>query len=435
MIQYPQHKRTTRTLRRLTTLLLACLLAVSSVSAYEIDSTSTRDVTPIKTSLGHKLLKIPSLALGTPVYVMKGATAGILYTIYKTPVKRLFSLSNPIMPFFVIGGYTSNKGLIGGMGYRLTRHIMRDDKLRVKLSLSTNDYQKYRLTYDAPFVFSGQIGLQLFTQYQKRTRESFYNIGPDSRDDDEASFGMEESILRTRIDWRIESNLTLSLNAAYTSKNIFDGEDTTFLTDIDAIRDTFGLSADHFRATRYSTVGLAGRYDWRNHSGRPTSGGLLDAFINLNRGRGISSDLRILDGGVDLSYYVHLFRRRVLALRLVGRVVDDSTPDKATPFHMMNSLGGHDLLRGFRKHRFIDNDLVAAQVEYRYPVWDIFDAFLFLDEGRVFSNASKERLFENWEYSWGMGLRAFNADGLFARTTIGRSKESTQFYLDLGVGW
>jgi len=60
------------------------------------------------------------------------------------------------------------------------------------------------------------------------------------------------------------------------------------------------------------------------------------------------------------------------------------------------------------------------------------DAFLFVDEGRVFDHFREDFTFGDWRYSFGIGIRGWGDDGERFRFTVARSKEEIRFYLNLG---
>jgi len=110
--------------------------------------------------------------------------------------------------------------------------------------------------------------------------------------------------------------------------------------------------------------------------------------------------------------------------------VDLSGTSPALPFYLKSSLGGVDNLRGYRNGRFLDNDLAMASVEYRYPILEIIDGFVFLDEARVFNNLSDSFKWHDWKYSYGAGVKIFDDKDMMVRTFVAKSKEDSRFYLE-----
>jgi len=125
-----------------------------------------------------------------------------------------------------------------------------------------------------------------------------------------------------------------------------------------------------------------------------------------------------------------LFKKRTLGLRILVESVDRPGASPSLPFYLKSSLGGVDNLRGYRNGRFLDNDLAMASVEYRYPILEMIDGFVFLDEARVFNNLSNDFNWHDWKYSYGAGLRIFNDEDIMVRAFIAKSKEDNRLYLE-----
>jgi outer membrane protein assembly factor BamA len=139
---------------------------------------------------------------------------------------------------------------------------------------------------------------------------------------------------------------------------------------------------------------------------------------------------------VDLRHYLNVWRKRIFATRFyLHRIDADDGNPTALPVNLLSRLGGPAGLRGYTVGRYMDNDMVLASIEWRFPVWKVIDGFAFLDEGRVFDDIADARVFKGWIYSAGMGLRVWNKDAVSLATTIGFGDEGVQFQLGADVTW
>jgi len=86
-----------------------------------------------------------------------------------------------------------------------------------------------------------------------------------------------------------------------------------------------------------------------------------------------------LGGYVDLSG-----QQRTVGLTLTSQFADPIGSDLPIPFTELPSLGGNDLLRGFQPLRLIDRSAIAAELNYRWPIWAYLDGNLDLGLGNVF---------------------------------------------------
>ncbi len=60
--------------------------------------------------------------------------------------------------------------------------------------------------------------------------------------------------------------------------------------------------------------------------------------------------------------------------------------------------------------------------EYRYPIWDTWDAVLFLDEGQVYDDLSEISL-DEFHTAVGTGIRFMSREGFLMRFEVARSSE------------
>lgn len=143
--------------------------------------------------------------------------------------------------------------------------------------------------------------------------------------------------------------------------------------------------------------------------------------------------------------------RYVAGLRVNGEWVE--TRHQA-PFWELTELGGEQTLRGFFPHRFVGKGSVLLNGELRGRIvsfdfrrlWHVrIDGVLFGDGGRVFIDRDElhnefrlddqiiERILNDFQYSYGCGLRIALSDALVARIDAGFSNEETGLmYLSFG---
>ena len=104
----------------------------------------------------------------------------------------------------------------------------------------------------------------------------------------------------------------------------------------------------------------------------------------------------------DLRYYKSLneSKRDILAFQFLG-----SFSNGDVPFAELALLGGEEIMRGYREGRYVDNNLLAGQVEYRKTFknsrWGVVG---FVGAGDVFNKAN-ELKFKNLRPSFGAGIR------------------------------
>lgn len=97
-------------------------------------------------------------------------------------------------------------------------------------------------------------------------------------------------------------------------------------------------------------------------------------------------------------------RNHVLALRVFA-AGQESIGDGLIPIHERIMLGGKETLRGFGSGRFRGDSALVISAQYRYPIWWMLDANLFVSAGNVFTGRFDDFSFRRMVMSWGVGLR------------------------------
>lgn len=418
--------------------LLSCLILTHLGIAEEIDTTRVRETKKVKKSAGEIIADIPGEILKSPFYALEFVTHTIVFNPPVSEVTKLIDLGAEAKPYIPVVGYGSRSGLKFGFGLRKLKKIAPTDFIKGKFYYSTNDYQSYKLETRLERLFTDRLGLDLYFRYKKRPRESFYGVGMDSREDKEASYTLENTEFKVEVPFRTLGKVYFSLIGGYQVTNLYDGRDPDLVGDLDSIfADTdFALAAGRLDAVRYTTVGASFEFDGRDSRGQPSKGTHVYTRYMRYFGSGRSQKEDFSQYTVDLRQYLNIWRKRVLAVRAYLQRIDANEANiRATPIYLSSALGGKDALRGYSRGRFIDNDLAMISVEYRYPIFETFDAFLFLDEGRVYEKMTDEEFFAGWKYSVGFGIRIWNPRTVITSFQVARSDETTKLYFELGAVW
>jgi outer membrane protein assembly factor BamA len=424
--------------RRLCFVALVCtvLTASATLAAYDLDTTRVR-TQPVEQpkSVGEKILIVPQFVVGLPVTATKlladVAVNDVLLSGPSRKIMSLFGKVDRVWGFAPVGGYGSNLGLKLGLGFWSEGIITKGERFDIKGYYSTNDYQRYKIRYAAPNKLGTIKRLFVLADYKKRPRETFYGLGIDSRIEDRVSFTLERLILATGWYHQLHDNARLDLETSYFAGNTFDGRTSDIAGHLNEIQQRFGLDDHEIQATRLWSSGATLTHDWRNNPGQPSAGGYESLSISYNRGLGDYDELQYLHSRVSLHHYFNIYRKRLLALRVLAEVTDRLGDSPDLPFYLRPSLGGETDLRAYRSRRFVDHSLTLVSLEYRWPIWNVVDAFLFIDEGRTFNAISEDFTLKNWQYSVGGGLRIWQEDGLLFSMLIGTGKEGSRFYFQV----
>ncbi|MCZ6818647.1 MAG: BamA/TamA family outer membrane protein, partial [Calditrichaeota bacterium] len=116
-----------------------------------------------------------------------------------------------------------------------------------------------------------------------------------------------------------------------------------------------------------------------------------------------------------------LAKHRTLAIRGMFEKLD-RIGSQQIPFYELSTLGNAANLRAFDQNRFRGRGLLLFNFEYRYPVWDTWDAVIFVDEGQVYDDLGDISL-DNFHTAIGTGLRFMSPAGFLMRFEIARGSE------------
>jgi hypothetical protein len=174
-------------------------------------------------------------------------------------------------------------------------------------------------------------------------------------------------------------------------------------------------------------------FDSRNNNTYTTSGTIVTAYLNLNKGMFSNSSY---EGGffnIEYSGFFPLAKQWVLGFD----IQEQSLVGGQSPFYLLPSLGSDEMMRGYYSGRFRDRNYLAGQTELRYRMTKRFGLDAFAATGEVFHTDFDPH---NLKPDWGGGIRYFFdvQKGLTIRMDYGlgekRPGESRQQGLYIALG-
>ena len=156
----------------------------------------------------------------------------------------------------------------------------------------------------------------------------------------------------------------------------------------------------------------------------PERGGLVAVEAEWVTG---PDEARFYRVAAQVQHYVTIFwKDRVLAVR--GRLDKvRSTGGRFVPYTEMVQMGGKTSARGYRRGHFRGQGALQFNVEYRYPIWDTWNAFLFWDEGHIFDHYDKIG-WDGFRSSWGAGIAFRTEIGLLGKFQVGHSEAENALF-------
>ncbi|MGC4022957.1 MAG: BamA/TamA family outer membrane protein [Cyclobacteriaceae bacterium] len=126
-----------------------------------------------------------------------------------------------------------------------------------------------------------------------------------------------------------------------------------------------------------SGLGLVALWDNRNNAFSPSKGFYISYYLN-NFTPTFGSQFSFVVQSVDMRKYFPVGKNQVLAFQFV---INTNSGD--VPLRSMANIGSNTIMRGYYEGRFTDNNLIAAQVEHRFPIYNRFGMVAFAAAGRV----------------------------------------------------
>jgi len=203
--------------------------------------------------------------------------------------------------------------------------------------------------------------------YQKFP-ENFWGIGNDTKEESEENFTAQYIVFRNRATRQVAKNLHLGLQYRF---------EYAFNLKTDTSGQLANGSIPGSEGYRASGAGVAAIYDSRDNSMFPFKGWFV-VFSNHFYPRWLGSNIEFANFKIDARRYFNPFKSNVIAVQALLSFHADEPP-----FKMQALLGGVETMRGYYMGRYRDKHWMAAQVEWRFPIWWRFIGAGFYGVGDV----------------------------------------------------
>ncbi len=346
---------------------------------------------------------------GLRPYEPGGLERALLWLENDRVFERLLNPAEGVYP--KLGAITSGSGFSFGPAYRRPRLFGDRAVLGLAALGSFRRYWSLDARLDFPELAGGRVFAAVYGRQSESPLEDFFGLGPDSRRDAHATYGLRSAVAGAAGGVRVAPWLSLGGRLEHRTLRIGRGgaADAGAVQDRFALTDVPGLDAQ----PDFLTYEVFADLNYREPYGNPREGGRF--YLGYQR-----YDDRDLDRftfhriEADLQQYVPLLRdRRVLALRAYT-ALSKAEAGQAVPFYLQPTLGGPEDLRGFRRFRFRDENALLLQAEYRWEIFTALDGAIFYDAGKVAPSARALNL-RDLETDYGIGFRFGTLNGVFLR--------------------
>ena len=400
----------------------------SSIVSSALDTVSDSvEFEPRRYAARHTWEKVVSLPLEIvylPVeLVFKGTKEAIEFVDESKLIPRLrYLLTCDDGSCGVIPTYASLSG--GGVKIFQKGWLDPGSKSDLSLSAGPNRRQAYQLRFRNNKLFKKAISSDYRIRYRMLPDERYFFLNNKT---DETNFAHEqftgEVTFRKELGNRRELNVIFGLYA----NNLLEGRGVTPSTSKFSSEETLSGLGEQVKLFRLE---LGAQHDSKNRPGNPTGG--IEARATTGIYSQVGDDkFGFWKGSFDFKYFINLFYDRVLMLRIAGELTEPIS-SREIPFYYLSELGRNGTIRGFERGRFRNRDMVLGSLEYRYPIWTLgIDALLFIDAGKVTPDIFNDISTNNFNVSYGTGIRIWSPAGLVSKLEIGWSDDGIRIHFGL----
>lgn len=286
--------------------------------------------------------------------------------------------------------YTSEAGI--GIGVEMGRAFHWG-----KLRAADSDVRvRGKVTLDGDGAASMTLNLGwLDKKYNFKTKldydnipRSFYGIGADTPDSNRETYEGQSTVYYIEAFRSITRHFRLGVRGE-AQDYVIVGAEAGGLLDALSIRGNRSTIAG---------AGMVASYDTREQRFSPRRGS-YHQLLWLRFGSVDGRDFEFNVFNADFRWFIPVRHADVLAVQLFTYVTDERPP-----FYRLAAIGGRAHSRGYKKGRYLDEAMAAAQVEYRMPLWWRVGLAGFAGVAEVAPTMNDIR-FDNYRTTLGGGLR------------------------------
>ncbi len=294
-----------------------------------------------------------------------------------------------------LGFYTPETGFAGGGAFIMIWNIRPGVVQSTPNQLNMIAYytQKHQYVLDANTeVYHGDGRLRIFVSGNyKKFPDMFWGTGKHTTDNAGEEYTQVETTLFGNPAWTVFSHLRLGPYYRFSRFRVTETEEGGVLSGSEMIGYPLAL---------VSGIGGEILWDVRDTIFYPSRGTFIQLRYVLYHGIwGSRQEYSQVE--CDARHYLRTFREQVLALQCKGAFANGEVP-----FQLLPRLGGSTIMRGMYDGRYRDQYSLAAQAEYRVPLFWRFGAVVFGSIGQVFSPED--------QFAWEDCIAAFGAGGRFS---------------------
>ncbi len=273
-----------------------------------------------------------------------------------------------------------------------------------------------------PKIFLNSNKWYVYSNLSLRNYPDYYFGVSNKPTDIKQAFTSQNISLLIQPQYIISKNVLLGVSLSSRFERLLT--DSTFETNKTQIFQQFG--SDGWNPYSQLNIGLVAAFDSRDNQFYPQKGIFAKTSLTFSKA-GWGSTYSTQEILLDLRHYIPLFQTHVLAWQIY---TDGIFGKNGIPFELMPTVGGRDMLRGFRQGMYRENVMFMAQTEYRLPVYKRLKAAVFCSVGDVMN--SSDYKIDKLKVAYGAGFRyRLNDARVHLRVDLAKNNygDNLQFYI------
>ena len=263
--------------------------------------------------------------------------------------------------------------------------------------------------------------------YSDSPQLNYYGPGQDSSIHNRTDFRREDTLFNFRVGFTTHRDLTEACRLGGLLQHVGPGTNERLATTQSVFGPAQAPGIDG--QSSYVIGGCLAQFDRRDFPEDPHKGTYVYAAFDRYYASSLTQFSFYRASVVAEQYIPFLNRKRVIALR-ARTELNPHSEDEVVPFYLQPTLGSDMDLRGYRRYRFYDENVLSLNAEYRWEIGSGFDMALFFDGGNVYHRPRQIGSTE-LKGSAGFGLRFkdLNQRRVIVRIDTGFSREGVQVWL------
>jgi outer membrane protein assembly factor BamA len=273
-----------------------------------------------------------------------------------------------------------------------------------------------------PKIYSSDKRWYFYSNLNFKKYPDFYYGIANKPTDIQQTFTSHNFSLRLEPQYAVTENLSIGAIAGTRFERV--STDSTF----DAVKEKiFSQFGDEGWSPYSKThLGFLVSYDTRDSHFYPKKGIFAKTTLSTSI-KGWGSLYSMTDLSIDFRQFVPLYKNHIFAWQVF---LEGAFSSSEIPFQLRPTLGGRDVMRGFREGMYRDNILMVLQTEYRIPIYKRLKGAMFISSADVLNNRADK--IDKLKIAYGAGLRyRLNDARVHLRLDIAKNNygEKLQFYI------